>query len=176
MMSYFIANTITIDWKNNRFKVKGGDNNIVPRSNEWSSWIDTKHLLRELVGGNIQWGRHNDTNNEKHLRIKYLVAKYDSEWGGEWSTKTDLWHCLEWEDSSKIININNKFLSELKELLKGYTERKYVVKFDYADLWVSKNSKRYARTTRFRDIAKKFGEYQAKKISNSFSNTIVEKY
>ena len=175
-MSYFIANAISIDWKNNRFKVKGGDNNIIPRNNEWSSWIDTKHLLKEVVGGNIQWGRYNETSNEKHLRIKHLVSKYDSDWGGEWSTETDLWHCLHNEDSSKMIALNKKFLNELKELLKGSTKKEYIIKTNYTDGWFRTCSKSGAYTTSYRDSAKKFGEYQAKNIVKRFSNTTVEKY
>lgn len=32
-MSYFIANTITISKDRKTFKAKGGDNNVIPRSN-----------------------------------------------------------------------------------------------------------------------------------------------
>ena len=44
-MSHFVANSLTINKEFTKFKVKGGDNNLVPCSNYWSEWIDIEHLL-----------------------------------------------------------------------------------------------------------------------------------
>ena len=77
-MSYFCANSISIDKKNLTTKVKGGDNNIVPRSNYWSSYFPISGLIREVSGGMIQFTSRKD----KSIAIEGLAYKYDKKMKG----------------------------------------------------------------------------------------------
>jgi hypothetical protein len=42
-MSYFIANTVKVE--NNIISLKGGDNNVIPRSNYWTSYEPERNYL-----------------------------------------------------------------------------------------------------------------------------------
>jgi hypothetical protein len=72
-MSHFVANQISFDKEFKTFKVKWWDNNVVPRSNNWSNDIDIKYLFWEFCWRNIQY---NGTSNIKLLKINYLINKY----------------------------------------------------------------------------------------------------
>lgn len=71
-MSYFCANAISIDKKNLQCKVKGGDNNLVPRSNYYSEYFPIVNLLREVSGGMIQFTSRTD----KNIAIENIVYDY----------------------------------------------------------------------------------------------------
>ena len=72
-MSYFCANSISFDKKELLYKVKGGDNNVVPRSNEWSYYFPISKLIREVSGGMIQF----TTRKDKNILVERLAYKYD---------------------------------------------------------------------------------------------------
>jgi hypothetical protein len=72
-MSYFCANQIKLNKPQKTFQVKGGDNNLVPRFNEWTNPIPISALLSEISGRSIQF----KTRSEKHLTIEALVKEYD---------------------------------------------------------------------------------------------------
>lgn len=59
-MSYFAANTVSIDREQQMFRVKGGDNNVRPRENCWTDWHPLRNLLPALVGGAIQLTTRSD--------------------------------------------------------------------------------------------------------------------
>lgn len=53
-MSYFGASAISIDRERQMFRVKGGDNNVVPRMSYWTDWRSLRGLLPALSGGGLQ--------------------------------------------------------------------------------------------------------------------------
>lgn len=53
-MSYFAASALSIDRTRQSFRVKGGDNNVVPRMNYWTDWQPLRELLPALAGGGLQ--------------------------------------------------------------------------------------------------------------------------
>ena len=54
-MSYFIANSIQFNSDKTEVKVKGGDNNIVPRENYWSGYFTVEQLFNEYNSNSIQF-------------------------------------------------------------------------------------------------------------------------
>lgn len=75
-MSYFCAKAIKIDRASHTFKVRGGDNNVVPRSDYWSSGDEpTAMLLPEVASGCVQF----TTRSEKHLRLEAIIYHYDKQ-------------------------------------------------------------------------------------------------
>jgi hypothetical protein len=70
-MSYFAANSVSIDKTRQLFRVKGGDNNVFPRMNYWSPWHPLRTLLAELSGGNIQF----TTRGERAVQVDYLARE-----------------------------------------------------------------------------------------------------
>lgn len=88
-MSYFIANAISFSKDRKTFKVKGGDNNVVPRGSNWTNEIAIEHLFSELSSWNIQLTEW----NQKHRIIDSIMRKYKEEFWGSWDDETDLYHC-----------------------------------------------------------------------------------
>jgi len=68
-MSHFIAHTISFSKDLTTFRVKGGDNNVVPRSNGWTSLIPTTELYSLVKGGSLKL----QDNCEKSCFINHLV-------------------------------------------------------------------------------------------------------
>ena len=169
-MSYFVANTLTISKDFKTFKVKGGDNNVVPRSNYWSGDIEIEQLLDCISSGSIQFG---NTFNEKLLLIKELAFKYKKQFGGYWDQETDMYHSSRKVPvPTELPNLNKAFLSELKKELKGYTKKEYIVKID--TLYVYERRRNEVYRTSYIENAKKFGKYQAKELIKSYRNYICE--
>lgn len=110
-MSYFIANTITISKDRKTFKAKGGDNNVIPRSNEWTRDIDIRNLLDCLSSGNIQTRAQKDL----FLLLEQLVQKYKKSYGGTWEDNTDFYH------EHMVANMTIEKLKENLEYVKNST-------------------------------------------------------
>ena len=73
-MSYFCAKAITIDKQAKTYKVRGGDNNVVPRMDYWSNEHSLRLLLPDLASGCTQF----TTRTDKHVAINALVKKYNA--------------------------------------------------------------------------------------------------
>lgn len=69
-MSHFVANSISISKDRKTFKVKGGDNNVVPRNNYWSKDIPIEALYYEIDSGNIRLV----DKSEKGCLVNILVS------------------------------------------------------------------------------------------------------
>lgn len=111
-MSYFIANKISIDKKSQTFKVKGGDNNVVPRSNYWSNNIPLIDLYGCINSGDIKLL----PNNELSCLINYLVKNND--FGGDWDNKDDYFHL---QHLPKTAQEMDEAINQLKELAEKST-------------------------------------------------------
>ena len=90
-MSHFIANTISISKDRLTYKLKGGDNNVVPRSNSWTQDIPIKHLYSEINSGNVNLM----DKSEKGCLVNNLCMNfnYDNIYNdGSWEDETDYYH------------------------------------------------------------------------------------
>jgi hypothetical protein len=169
-MSYFVANSLTINKEFTKFKVKGGSNNLVPRYNEWTGWIDIEHLLDEVCSGNIQFGESFDN---KLLTIQTLAFEYKAKWGGNWDENTDMYHSFRKDPIPvELQNLNKEFLRDLKEKLKGHTKKEYIVKIGGS--YVYKRYRHQVLTTWQESSAQKFGEFQAKNLIRGYNNRECE--
>lgn len=109
-MSHFVANNISFDKEFKTFKVKWGDNNVVPRSNDWSNNVDIKYLFGEFCWRNIQY---NGSSNMKLLKINFLIDKYAKI--AREDMKSNLWDIM----NIDIDNNKEKFLPSQKMLEYG---------------------------------------------------------
>lgn len=124
-MSTFIANTISFDPAFTTYALKGGDNNVFPRPNNWTREIPVTELLRDLDGGTIEL-TPGKAKNKSICRIlnKYklkFIEKY-----GELDYKDEhpksIWHwpyleksgVITEEDQAFFKSLNDGFLAEIK--------------------------------------------------------------
>lgn len=70
-MSTFIANTVAFAPDFLTYKLKGGDNNVFPRPDNWTRDIPMSELLRDIAGGMVRL-----TGTPKNKKILGLVNKY----------------------------------------------------------------------------------------------------
>jgi len=177
-MSHFIANSLTISKDFKQFKVKGGDNNVVPRSNYWTDWIDINNLLDMLSSGSLQFG---SSHNEKFLMLTELSIKYKKEWGGDWNQETDMYHSFrKGEVPSELEELNKRFIEEVKQEYKGISKKEYYVALDRVyggNSYVNSVSwSRYKSSSIWHGSwhsAKKFGKYQAQEIARKWGGKVV---
>ena len=118
-MSHFIANTISISKDRLTYKLKGGDNNITPRSNSWTQDIPIKHLYSEINSGNVNLM----DKSEKGCLVNNLCmndCNYNKMYvDNSWDIETDYFH------------LNSLFQHEDgKELLKKRLEPEHYNLFD----------------------------------------------
>lgn len=168
-MSYFIANQISFTKDYKFFKVKGGDNNIVPRTNQWTEYINIEYLYEQIDGGMLEL--RNNTN-EKFCFINYLVFerfrfndKGDYE-NSYYKKKRDN------PESQEIKEFDEKFLNELIQGLKNISYKKiYSIKIN--DSYIYKNLKKRSFITPNIQFAKKFSKYVALNIAKKYNADVV---
>ncbi len=85
-MSYFIASHVTISKDFKTYKVKGGDNNVIPRSSYWSRDIPIEHLYGEVHGGMTKIR----AKDERALCINDTI--FTTHYGGSWDSEDDYYH------------------------------------------------------------------------------------
>ncbi len=142
-MSYFCANQIKLNKPQKTFQVKGGDNNLVPRFNEWTNPIPISALLSEISGRSIQF----KTRTEKHLTIEALVKEYDETFTEEFG--------LSAYDLSDIITTDES----PDELLNRLQERLQATKDDAHNYTGTYGQKQIDRAQRRLDLLKDFTKY-----------------
>ena len=163
-MSYFIAHTISFSKDFKTFKVKGGDNNVVPRMNYWSNDIPIDRLYYNLNGGMIQL----KGTSEKNCFIRFLIKK--SEFGGNWNDETDYYHMKNnHPNSDKVKNFDKTFINELKNGLADIDNfARYMVEIN--GRYVVKANPTSAKVCSYFGTSRKFTEYRAREIANQYSN------
>jgi len=172
-MSYFCANSIRISKDKKSYQVKGGDNNLVPRSNFWTNDIPIDTLLYNIVGGGIQFVSR---TNPTMLLIEKLVFEYNEKWGGDWNDATDLWHSLRSEDNDKANKFNEEFLTDLFKQLKQLnpTKKNYVIYISDRASYVQRFRNRQAWLTYSKDNAKKFHKLVALEKMKGYDNAEIK--
>lgn len=158
-MSSFIANQISFSKDLKTFKVKGGDNNIIPRFNTWSNEIPIKYLYLEVHGGMIQL---NNRGHEKLTFVNHFIdnyKKFDGNFFEEFNN-----------DNKKAIEFNNQFIKDFTDELKKVSNKKeYIVKIRSGE-YVSKRIKKSVYPTYELKFAKKFPKYVALDLAEQFSH------
>ena len=169
-MSHFVANSISISKDFKTFKVKGGDNNCVPRSNYWTNNVSIEKLFDYISGGSTKL----NAKTEKALFINDLVFSYKKIFGGDWDKETDYWHMNRNKlKPQKVIDFDKEFLVKLIDGLKNLsTKKEYIVVFEsYSPVkYISLAKVGRCYTTPDKSNAQKFSKYIAKYQANKYSN------
>lgn len=165
-MSTFIANTISFSKDFKTFRVKGGDNNLVPRYNSWSSDIPIDRLYYNLNGGMIQL----KGTSEKNAFIRFLVN--DMNFGGEWNTETDYFHMKNQKpDSQEIKKFDMEFLTRLRDGLNNLdNENRYIIYLRNVGTYVHKACPTCVKTSMNTEGARKFSYYRAREIAENYQH------
>jgi len=87
-MSHFIATSITFSKDKKTFTIRGGDNNVVPRSNYTLDPISTNKLFFEVSFGSVQFTPW----NIKWFHITNIANRLKKEYWWTWDEWTDMYH------------------------------------------------------------------------------------
>lgn len=160
-MSHFIAHTLTFSKDRTTFRLKGGDNNVVPRSNEWTKEIPSSALLWLISSGSVK------LTGSKYIPYTKLAMKIDNDFGGTWDTQDDFFH-LESSKSPRVIEHQNRFLSELFQLIDNPPTRSYIIT----------DGTRYisSATTRTRKASITYSIESAKQYTEDIANAIASRF
>lgn len=165
-MSYFIAHTITFSKDFKTFKVKGGDNNLIPRMNYWSNPIPIDVLYYNLNGGMITL----TGTSEKNCFVRFLIKNTD--FGGNWNDKTDYYHVKNDKnhaDRPKLEQFDKMFIDKLIRGLKEIDNfERYIIEIN--DNYVYKANPTHAMMTRNIGSARKFTHYRAIEVANQYKH------
>jgi hypothetical protein len=129
-MSYFIANTISISKDRKIFKCKGGDNNLIPRSNSWTNDIDIKFLYSEINSGNLKL----QDKSEKGCLITNLCnfMNFNKIYKGTWQDEKDYYHLNNNITTPEQIQYRIDHIKELK-YIEEYENEKLIILKDYLE-------------------------------------------
>lgn len=160
-MSHFIAHTLTFSKDRTTFRLKGGDNNVVPRTNEWTKEIQSSALLWLISSGSVK------LTGSKYIPYKKLAMKIDNDFGGTWETQDTFFH-LESSQSPRVIEHQNRFLSELFQLIDNPPTQSYIIT----------DGTRYisSATTRTRKAYITYSIENAKQYTDDIANTIASRF
>jgi hypothetical protein len=122
-MSYFIANTIKIDLKKNKFTVKGGDNNVIPRCNHWLEPIDLRELYYCIISGNMDLR----IKTELACLIKMVVGRNEFNSG----IKGVCYFDLKSLKLPKSENDSKEYLRYCKKYKENYKDYKMILENQY---------------------------------------------
>jgi len=167
-MSHFVANSISISKDFKTFKLKGGDNNCVPRSNYWSNNLAIEELFSCLSSGSADL----IAKTEKALFINKLVFEQKNKFGGNWNDETDYYHMRRKEPKpQKVIDFDKKFVKELIEGLKNLsTKKEYVIELKGGASYISRAKRKNCYITANKSDAQKFSKNVAEYHANRFKN------
>lgn len=164
-MSRFIAHTISFSKDFKTFRLKGGDNNVVPRYNSWTNDIPFMHLYNDINGGMVEL----KGTSEKNALIRAIVAKH----------RYDGAYYIDWVENynkevqyPEFVKFNEDFKKDLiKTLKEDYSNKKeYIIKHLHGT-YIQKARRTNANLTYNIDHAQKFTKYRALEISENYSAT-----
>lgn len=173
-MSRFIANQISFSKDFSSFKVKGGDSNVVPRSNEWTDYIPLSELYYYVSGNMIELSN----NYENMCFVNVLVSEHY--WGGNWENNSTYYHVHNNsanppEVSEKLKKFDENFTNELIEGLKSLSSKKeYIV--NLGGRYVNRQLPMSCKVTYNRSKARLYSKYRAKQVSSRHNESVVETY
>jgi len=170
-MSHFIAHTISFSKDFKTFKVKGGDNNVIPRSNYWSNDIPIDSLYYNLNGGMIKLSG----TSEKNAFIRFLVN--DIDFGGDWTTETDYYHMKNksdrGDDIPEVIEFNHRFKTRLVDGIKTLSAKKdFVLRVN--GNYAYKANPTHLKMTHNKDNAQRLSYYRGMEILSQYKHLNAE--
>lgn len=80
-MSYFIANLLQFNEKENRFYVRGGSNNVVPRDNSFTHYENKEFLLLDLISGGLQLNCTNSLSKKAKEAVEKIKRNWQKQFG-----------------------------------------------------------------------------------------------
>jgi len=167
-MSHFIAHTISFSKDFQTFRVKGGDNNVVPRFNEWSNEIPIDRLYYNLNGGMIKL----NGTSEKNCFIRSLVN--ETEFGGNWENSTDYFHMKNSdkpEDQEAVRAFDTMFIERLVEGMKNLSNKcGFIIYLKHVGTYVYKANPTSVLTTMYRESAKAFTQCRGAEITRAYAH------
>ena len=171
-MSHFIANTISFSRDFKQFKLKGGDNNVTPRSNYWTTFIPIEELYNNVQGGMVKL----NSNTEKLCLVKHLVSKLD--FGGSFNEETDYYHVHRGSKNKNLVNkikkFDNEFLDELTKELHFLSNKKtHVLCFTGTGNYIKSYTTRGCYNTHLRENAKKISKWKAYNLATHYKKCEV---
>jgi len=176
-MSHFVANNIQFNKECTEFRVKGGDNNLVPRSNYWSNWLSIEVLFYNLEGGMI---KINTPSTEIKAFIINAVRQYslfykDAEWDNNYYSHYKKRENLVGADKTKFEGVSTAFINHIKVGLKNLNKNKFWI-IENSNGYVAKNTLRKCYSTYSVDNAKKFTKEIAIALAGNFNFSFVGEF
>lgn len=155
-MSYFIANNISFNKDFTEFRVKGGDNNVSPRSNEWTKFFPIEELYYNISSRCLQF---NNLNQEKKALVDHLV--FENDFGGSFNDGTDYYHVYH-SNRESLKEFDDKFVAKLRHELKNIDNKtKYIIRVGHIGYIVSKFGRSGFYISENKDNAMEFTKYVA---------------
>jgi hypothetical protein len=113
-MSHFIANLLQYNEKENRFYVRGGSNNVVPRSNNFTHYEDNVFLLIDLISGGLKLNCQNSLSK----KVKEAVKEIETNWAKQFKERNEKFGgCLSINPYS-LYSITGYYRNDKEETLK----------------------------------------------------------
>lgn len=167
-MSHFIANTIRFNKDFSQYQVKGGDNNVIPRYNEWTDWVPVDMLYYYVTSGMMKL----TDGNEKNCIVNYLISEmdYSGHYYTDWSAVKYRPQDIGVEQFTKAVEFTSAFINKLKEImLNEYSPKKqYVIKVQ--GRYYVKTMRAYNfKVTEYKEWAKKYSRFKARQIAKRIS-------
>jgi len=164
-MSSFIANSISFSKDFKFWNIKGGDNNILPRRNDWIRNIPIEDLFFELNGRMTQLRGSSEIN----FMVNYVVENNQPNF--------DFFHEYRENPNSKLVReFNEKFIEELKNIVKKPKTATKVIEVSGKHFgYIKKITSKKMYLTHDMDEAKRFGEYRTKHILKVLENSYSSK-
>ena len=75
-MSSFIATVLKFNKDENKFYLRGGSSNVVPRSNNWTHYESKEFLILDLISGCLDLR----CSNKLSIACKEAIAKIEQNW------------------------------------------------------------------------------------------------
>lgn len=172
-MSYFIANNYRV--VDNQLQLKGGDNNVVPRTNEWTGFFKSGfEFVVDFEGGMVQLPFNTQsnkllileeafTNTKEYFRTNHNIEsfyQYYKAINNEPETTVDVRQL-----------INDKFFEMLK-IAENKAKDKYILQVPDGYLFDIRRGKAF--TTKNIERADKLGYFKAAKLEKTYSHVGVE--
>lgn len=139
-MSYFIANTIKLNSEDNKFHIKGGCNNIVPRYNEWTNYDKKEYLLLDLISGSLKL----NSTNTLAKKCKEAITIIESNWQKQFGERNEVF--------GECISINPYSLFMLSRYKKENKEKDLISKFDLSRISEDYKAKCLKEAEAIRDV------------------------
>jgi hypothetical protein len=113
-MSHFIANLLQYNEKEQKFYVRGGSNNVVPRSNNFTHYEDKEFLLMDLISGCLKL----NCQNSLSTKVKEAVKKITTNWESQFKERNENFGgCLSINPYS-LYSITGYYSNDKEETLK----------------------------------------------------------